>query len=263
MEETRLTRSSPGSTALGEIEGSLKKTLGIQKAPSNPGSDMSDSFPIRTEAVNIDREADSGFGGVCPERLEEPDLPGEPLQLDRDKKYEKISRYEKTVRIVTQKVHRSLDLSDVMDSAVDVMNKHIETAENVSIYMVEGDTAVLKSYRGYPDYYMDKLAAIPYPRGFTWKTILESRPCYCPDVDRDTVIGPLGRELGTKSYVSMPIRHMGKAIGCININSVRKNAFDQEELDLLEIVAASIEAAINNARRAEALKKSRGGAQEK
>lgn len=144
-----------------------------------------------------------------------------------------------------------------MDCAVDAMNKHIETAQNVSIYMVEGKSAVLKSYRGYPDDYMKKLAAIPYPKGFTWKTILESKPVYCPDVDEDTVIGPLGRELGTKSYVSMPIRHSGKAIGCININSVRKNAFDEDELGLLEIVASSIEAAINNARRAEALKKSR------
>jgi two-component sensor histidine kinase/putative methionine-R-sulfoxide reductase with GAF domain len=207
--------------------------------------------------VSIKGDADSGSGSGRSERFERHDIPGEPLRFDLDKKYEKISRYEKTVRIITQKVHRSLDLDDVIDCAVDVMNKHIETAGNVSIYMVEGDMAVLKSYRGYPDYYMEKLAAIPCPKGFTWKTILESKPCYCPDVDKDTVIGQLGRDLGTKSYVSMPIRHMGKAIGCININSIRKNAFDQGELDLLEIVASSIESAINNARRADALKKSR------
>ncbi|MEW6143794.1 MAG: GAF domain-containing protein [Thermodesulfobacteriota bacterium] len=218
---------------------------------------MSDSNTVRTHTANLDRMDDTGFGSGSTEGLTAPDLPGGPLQLDLDKKYEKISRYEKTVRIITQKVHRSLDLDDVIDCAVDVMNKHIETAGNVSIYIVEGDKAVLKSYRGYPYYYMEKLAAIPYPRGFTWKTILESRPCYCPDVDKDTIIGQLGRELGTKSYVSMPIRHKGKAIGCININSLRKNAFDQEELDLLEIVASSIESAINNARRADALKKSR------
>lgn len=218
---------------------------------------MSDSNTVRTHTVNIDRMGDADFEDSPTEGLKEPDLPGEPLHLDRDKKYEKINRYEKTVRIITQKVHGSLDLNDVIDSAVDTMSKHVENAQNVSIYMVEDDSAILKSYRGYPDNYMEKLAAIPYPKGFTWKTILESKPCYCPDVDRDTVIGPLGRELGTKSYVSMPIRYMGKAIGCININSIRKNAFDQGELDLLEVVASSIESAINNARRADALKKSR------
>ncbi|HSC34548.1 MAG TPA: GAF domain-containing protein [Thermodesulfobacteriota bacterium] len=211
----------------------------------------------KTDASNTKRGEDSANGSGRREKREEPGLPRQPLGLDRNENHWKVGGYGETVRIVTRKVHSSLDLDDVMDSAVDVMNKHIETAENVSIYMVEGDTAVLKSYRGYPDCYMDKLAAIPYPRGFTWKTILESRPTYCPDVDCDTVIGPLGRALGTKSYVSMPIRYSGRAIGCININSVRKNAFDQGELDLLEIVATSIEAAINNARRAEALKKSR------
>ncbi|HKQ32196.1 MAG TPA: GAF domain-containing protein, partial [Thermodesulfobacteriota bacterium] len=203
------------------------------------------------------RAEDSGFENGNKPGPEEPAPSSSRPLNDPNRNLQKNSRYEKIVRIVTQKVHRSLDLNDVIDRAVDTMSKHIETAQNVSIYIVEGQNAVLKSYRGYPDDYMDKLASIPYPKGFTWKTILESRPSHCPDVDQDTVIGPLGRELGTKSYVSMPIRHSGRAIGCININSVRKNAFDEDELNLLEIVASSIEAAINNARRAEALKKSR------
>ncbi len=235
----------------------MKKTSGVEKTASNRGSGIPDPYNTdKTDASNIKGGADTANGG-SPEKREEPGMPRQPLRLDRNGIHGKVGGYADTVRIVTQKVHSSLDLDDVMDSAVDVMSKHIEDAQNVSIYMVEGDMAVLKTYRGYPDDLLKKLAAIPYPKGFTWKTIQESRPCYCPDVDRDTVIGPIGRELGTKSYVSMPIRHMGKAIGCININSVRKNAFDQGELDLLEIVASSIEAAINNARRAEALKKSR------
>jgi len=246
-----------GHINLGGAGNSLRKTSGVQKAFQENGSMKTRLSMVESGAEVNGRAEDSGFETgrnsgpeePSPSRPEHPDDPNSNLR--------KNSRYEKTVRIVTQKVHRSLDLNDVIDSAVDTMSKHIETAENVSIYMVDGQNAVLRSYRGYPDDYMDKLAAIPYPKGFTWKTILESRPVYCPDVDQDTVIGPLGRKLGTKSYVSMPIRHSGRAIGCININSVRKNAFDEDELDLLEIVAASIEAAINNARRAEALKKSR------
>lgn len=171
--------------------------------------------------------------------------------------YARKNRYEKIVRIVTESVHKSIDLEEVIDNAVDAMNKHIEDAQNVSIYMVEGDEAVLRAYRGYPESLMRKLARIPRPRGFTWKTILDSAPLYCPDVDKDTLIGPLGRELGTKSYVSMPICYSGKAIGCININSLEKYSFDHEELNLLESVAKQIESAINNANRAEALEKSR------
>lgn len=41
-----------------------------------------------------------------------------------------------------------------------------------------------------------------------------------------------------------------------NINSLKKNAFDEEDLNLLGIVTQQIEAAINNAKQAEALRKS-------
>lgn len=171
--------------------------------------------------------------------------------------YAKKSRYEKIVRIVTESVHKSIELEEVIENAVDAMSKHIETAQNVSIFMVEGDEAVLRAYRGYPEQVMKELARIPYPKGFTWKTIVDSAPLYCPDVDKDNVIGQQGRKLGTKSYVSMPICYAGKAIGCLNINSLEKYSFDQEELNLLESVAKQIESAINNARRAESLDKSR------
>jgi GAF domain-containing protein len=79
---------------------------------------------------------------------------------------------------------------------------------------------------------------------------------YCPDADNDTFLGPAGREVGTKSYVSMPIHFGGKAVGVININSLQKNAFDEEELKLLEIVAQQIEAALHNAQIAETLRQS-------
>ncbi len=235
----------------------MRKTSGVQKAFPESGSVKTRLSMVGSGAEDNGRAEDSGFENESKPGPEEP-APSRSKPLnDPNRSLQKNSRYDETVRIVTQKVHRSLNLNDVIDSAVDVMSKHIENAQNVSIYMVESDNAVLKSYRGYPDDLMKGLASIPRPRGFTWKTILESRPQYCPDTDFDTVMGPLGKKLGTKSYVSMPIRHSGRAIGCININSVRKNAFDKDELDLLEIVASSIEAAINNARRAEALKKSR------
>jgi len=172
------------------------------------------------------------------------------------KHYIKKNRYEKILRLVSDSVHRSLDLGEVIENAVDSMNKYIEAAENVSIYMVEGDKAILKSYRGYPDKLIKGLLEIPRAKGFTWKTIISGKPLYCADVDIDPYIGLKGKQIGTKSYVSMPINHIGKAIGCININSTKKDAFDNEELDLLEIVAGQIETAINNARKAEALKNS-------
>src|SRR3990170_6096422 len=80
------------------------------------------------------------------------------------------------------------------------MSKHINGLEHVAIHLVEGEEAVMKAHRGHPDWFVERVRRIPYPKGFTWKTIIEGKPRYCPDVDHDTFIGPAGREVGTKKY---------------------------------------------------------------
>ncbi len=166
------------------------------------------------------------------------------------------NRYETIISTVTRSIHQSINLQDVLENAVESMSKNIDEADNVSIYMVEGQEAVIKAYRGYPEWFINRVRTIPYPKGFTWKAIIEGRPIYCTDVDKDTVIGPAGREMGTKSYASVPINYGDKTVGCININSLKKNAFGEEEIKLLEIIAHEIEGAIHNAKTAEALRQS-------
>ncbi|MEE9238909.1 MAG: sigma 54-interacting transcriptional regulator [Thermodesulfobacteriota bacterium] len=168
----------------------------------------------------------------------------------------KKNRYEKIISTVTQSVHQSIDLQEVLENAVEAISMNIDVAANVAIFLVEGEEAVLKSYRGLPEWFVKRVRKIPYPKGYTWKTIIDGKPRYCPDVDKDTVIGPAGKEVGTKSYVSMSIKYQDKTVGCINVHSFHKNAFDEEELRLLEIVAHQIETAINNAKQSELIQQS-------
>lgn len=165
----------------------------------------------------------------------------------------KKSRYETIVSAVTRSVHQSTDLETVLENAVQAIMENIEKADNAAIYFVEGEEAVLKANRGYVDWYVRKVGRIPYPRGYAWKVIMDEEPRYCPDVDKDDVIGPAGRELGIKSYLSLPIKYAGKIIGTININSFQKDSFDEDELKLLEIVGEQISVALGNARQKGAL----------
>ena len=168
----------------------------------------------------------------------------------------KKNRYETIISTVTQSVHKSINLQDVLENAVEAMNKNIDQADIIGIYLAEGEEAVLKAHRGFPNQYIERAARILHPKGLTWKTIIDGKPRYCADVDRDEFIGLAGRELGMKSYLSMPIRFEGKTIGCINIGSLKKDSFDEEELRLLEIVAQQIEVALDNAQIAEVLRQS-------
>jgi two-component system cell cycle sensor histidine kinase/response regulator CckA len=207
------------------------------------------------------------------------------------------NRHETIISSVTQSVHQSINLQEVLENAADSMSRNIQGADCVAIYLVEvagstfpakaGDLspadsttvlpvhsnspndaqgmlvqaqgspqAVLKAYRGYPDWFIERVRRIPYPEGFTWKSIISGALRYCADAETDTVIGQAGREVGTKSYVSMPIRLNNEVIGVINIKSLEKNSFDEEELKLVEGVARQIEVAIKNAQQAEELRRS-------
>lgn len=165
-------------------------------------------------------------------------------------------KYESIINTVTQAVHHNINLQDVLESSVEILKNNLQGVDCVGIYMVQGEDAVMTAQRGYPEDFVKRAGRIPYPKGFTWKTIIEDKPLYVPDIDKDGTMGKAGKDIGTKSYASIPIHNNGKAFGTITINSLFKNAFDQEELNLLRIVARQIVMAINNAKHAEELEKS-------
>ena len=164
--------------------------------------------------------------------------------------------YETIISSIAKSVHQSIGLQDVLENAVQALSENVDNVDITGIYLVEGKNALLKAYRGYNKNYIERARAIPYPRGFTWKTINEKKAIYCPNVENDTVIGKAGKDLGTKSYLSIPITSEGEVVGTISINSLKINAFNEEDLNLLHEVAQQIELAINNASEAEALTKS-------
>ncbi|NIP30916.1 MAG: PAS domain S-box protein [Candidatus Dadabacteria bacterium] len=165
----------------------------------------------------------------------------------------KKSKYESIINDIAQSVHRSISLIDVLENAVDAVISKLNIIEHISIFLVEGQEAVLKAHRGHPDWFVERIKRIPSPMGLTWKTIIDKKPLYCPDVDKDELMGPAGKEVGAKSYASMPLFLSNSVVGCITIHSLVKNAFDVDDLNLIEKVAKQIESAITNAKHAEAL----------
>ena len=166
----------------------------------------------------------------------------------------KKHRYQSILSTVARSVHQSTDLQAVLENAVEAMQVSMERIDGIEVFMVEGEEAVLKAHTGLPGWLIEKIRRLPAPQGYTWKVIRDGKPRYCADVDQDHFIHPVARAFGIKSYLSMPITAEGKAVGAININSFQTNAFDEEELHLLELISKHIETAINNARQAEALR---------
>lgn len=170
---------------------------------------------------------------------------------------QKQNRYKSIVNTISKNVHSSINLKEVLDNAVNSLSDNVEMVNNVLVYLVENNVAVLKAYVGELDEnYLKNAARISYPKGATWATINGKESRYVPDVDNDKFIGSAGRELGIQSYMSTPIEYKDKCIGCIHIHSNEKYSFGIEELDLLNTVSHQIQTAIANARNAEAVKQS-------
>jgi PAS domain S-box-containing protein len=122
--------------------------------------------------------------------------------------------------------------------------------------MLEGDTAVMKAHRGFTKKYMERARIIPYGKGLVWKTILEEQARYVPDTRLDDAIGEAGINMGIKSYLSVPIYNQDSIVGVQVITSSKTEAFDQDELILLENISKQIQSAVDNAQKAGALFKS-------
>ena len=168
----------------------------------------------------------------------------------------KRNKYEKIIRSVAESVNKTKGLQQIIDNAIKSIHDNIEHATTVSLYLVDGTDALLKGSIGHLKSFTKKVSKIPYPKGFTWRTIIDNKPLLCNDIDFDSTMGKTGNILGIKSYLSVPLRSGDKAIGCLKIDSFNKHSFSIEDQNLLEIVASQIDVAINNSKQAEALRQS-------
>ncbi len=69
----------------------------------------------------------------------------------------KKSRYEEIISTVTRIVHSSLELDEVLENVVRAMHENINYADNVGIFFVEDDYAVIKANRGYSKELLNKV----------------------------------------------------------------------------------------------------------
>ncbi|NIS09427.1 MAG: PAS domain S-box protein [Candidatus Dadabacteria bacterium] len=163
------------------------------------------------------------------------------------------TKYEELINSISQVIHRSINLNDVLDNTVHAIRGSIDIIDKVSIYFVEGNNAVLKAHSGVPSWYIEKTQTIPFDDGYTWNTIATGKPAYSSDTDNDKLVGPAEILLGIKSYVSVPIKFDNNIVGAINAASFSKDVFREEDISLLGLVANQISMVIENGRQSEQL----------
>ncbi len=93
---------------------------------------------------------------------------------------------------------------------------------------------------------------VPVGGGFAGRIAAEKRPVILDDVDHAHVLNPLLREKGIKSMLGVPLVVEGEVRGVLHVGSLVLRAFQDEEVQLLQLVADRAALAIEHARLFEA-----------
>ena len=93
---------------------------------------------------------------------------------------------------------------------------------------------------------------IPVGAGFAGRIAAEKRPVVLDDVDHAHVLNPILREKGIKTMLGVPLVVEGEVQGVLHVGSLVPRSFEEDEVELLQLVADRAALAIEHARLFEA-----------
>jgi len=164
----------------------------------------------------------------------------ESLRLPR-----RISDNLKTLIKIVETVHKSTDLKEIYDTALDLVTE-LEKVDMAAIYLVDetSNEAVLQAQRNFPDDYVEQASRITRPVGITWKIIDSGRALNIDDVKNNGDVGPAGLKAGYNGILGVPVLLDGKAIGVIWFARYSNEKFTTREVELLSTIGNQIAIAI-------------------
>jgi serine phosphatase RsbU (regulator of sigma subunit) len=78
---------------------------------------------------------------------------------------------------------------------------------------------------------------VPLGRGFAGRIAATRQPVAIEDIDEADVVNPLLRERGIRSLLGVPLLVGGQLLGVLHVGTVTPRRFDDEDVELLQLVA--------------------------
>jgi signal transduction histidine kinase len=152
---------------------------------------------------------------------------------------------------VASELGPDLDLDQVLSTVIEAMRKLID---------FRGGTVQLVDERGVyiaaadPSLDAEVIALrIPIGQGLSGRVLATGQPVLSKDLDDDDRVIPEIRSTGSnaevRSYLAVPLVCLGEIIGALQIDATEADAFDTDDVTLLEGLAAQVAAIIESARR--------------
>jgi phosphoserine phosphatase RsbU/P len=145
---------------------------------------------------------------------------------------------------ITKKISRSLDLEEVLNLVMDTLGSLLPY-DAAGIYLIaqgvdEGDPYVFKSkvYRGYDVSFEMVEPRLKMGEGFLGHVALSGSPIISQDVSQDARYFAARKQ--TRSEMLAPIISNDKVIGVFDLESDDLNAYDEDDLSLLQLLTSQV-----------------------
>ena len=162
------------------------------------------------------------------------------------------AEHVRRLQSVTDAALAHLRLDELLGALLERTRQILEV-DTCAILLIDEDTneLVARAALGIEEE-VEQGVRVPVGGGFAGRIAAEKRPVILEDVDHAHVLNPLLREKGVKSMLGVPLIVEAEVRGVLHVGSLVPRAFDEDEVELLQLVADRAALAIEHARLFEA-----------
>lgn len=155
---------------------------------------------------------------------------------------ERLDRLERIIRTQSLLVQAELDLDSFMQLVVDTL-RELTCAGGAAFEFIEGEHMVYRSASGVATSRIGM--RVPSEGSLSGLCIRTASVQSCSDTEVDPrVARNICRQVGIRSMICMPLFQSGLPIGVLKVLSDRVGAFDDDDVQLLSLVAGTVAAAL-------------------
>ncbi len=167
--------------------------------------------------------------------------------VERTHDLERRSAYLEASAEVARAASSILSVDDLIQQVVELIRSRF-SFYYVGLFLVEGDWAVLRAGTGDAGRAMlSRHHRIRVGEGMIGWSIANLQPRIASRAEADAVRVVNPELPDTRSEVALPLRSRGQVLGALSVQSTRPDAFDEDVLTTLQIMADQVAVALNNA----------------
>lgn len=157
---------------------------------------------------------------------------------------------ERLLLRIARKIHETLDLSAVFRALVEEI-RPVLAFDRASILMVTEDGSALEFRELEPEHreHLGRHDRIPIEGSAAGEAVRTGEPLVTHDLEREARYyeDPILRRAGIRSRVILPLRRGTRVVGTFNLASTRPEAFSEDDLTFLSLLAEQVGLAVVNA----------------